>query len=104
MECLDRNSRNYGSYFIAGVRDRNSKWVSRMWSEKGKRGALSGGIIFWDPNRREGRGNRVVKVSDRGWSCHELEPSTPKDPPCREEMHVKSVESSNILPLVWCGS
>ncbi|GFX50198.1 hypothetical protein TNCV_2782201 [Trichonephila clavipes] len=27
-----------------------------------------------------------------------------KDPPCRETMHVKFVESSNVLPLVWCVS
>ncbi|GFX88818.1 uncharacterized protein TNCV_2575251 [Trichonephila clavipes] len=50
-----------------------------------------------------GRGSRVVKVSDRGWHCHEFEPSTTKDPPCMAAMHVKSVESSNALPLVWCG-
>ncbi|GFV93558.1 hypothetical protein TNCV_1988701 [Trichonephila clavipes] len=50
------------------------------------------------------RSSRVVKVSDRGWPCHEFEPSTTKDPPCREAMHVKSVENSNVLPLVWCRS
>ncbi|GFT83024.1 hypothetical protein TNCV_4811 [Trichonephila clavipes] len=33
-----------------------------------------------------------------------IEPSTTKDPPCWGAMHVKSVESSNVLPLVWCGS
>ncbi|GFV59773.1 transposable element Tcb1 transposase [Trichonephila clavipes] len=33
---------------------------------------------------------------------HEFVPSTTKDPPCRGEMHVKSVESLNVLPLVWC--
>ncbi|GFY20699.1 hypothetical protein TNCV_1119331 [Trichonephila clavipes] len=32
-------------------------------------------------------------VSDRGLPCHEFEPSTAKDPPCRAAMHVKSVES-----------
>ncbi|GFU73570.1 hypothetical protein TNCV_3360101 [Trichonephila clavipes] len=48
-----------------------------------------------------GRGSRVVKVSDSGWPCHEFEPSTTKDPPCRAAMHVKSVESSNVLS--WCG-
>ncbi|GFW82050.1 hypothetical protein TNCV_771791 [Trichonephila clavipes] len=42
----------------------------------------------------------MVKVSDRGWPCHELEPSTTKDPPCRGTMHVKSADSSNVLP---CG-
>ncbi|GFV36670.1 hypothetical protein TNCV_1033461 [Trichonephila clavipes] len=40
-----------------------------------------------------GRGSRVVKVSDRGLPCHEFEPSTTKDPPCRATMHIKSVES-----------
>ncbi|GFX33542.1 hypothetical protein TNCV_1932091 [Trichonephila clavipes] len=24
--------------------------------------------------------------------------------PCKEAMHVKSVESSNVLPLMWYGS
>ncbi|GFX99121.1 hypothetical protein TNCV_2493021 [Trichonephila clavipes] len=59
-----------------------------------------------DPSCRGiyGRGSRVIKVSDPSWSCHEFEPSATKDPPCRAAMHVKSVESSNVLPLVWCGS
>ncbi|GFW18031.1 hypothetical protein TNCV_2281351 [Trichonephila clavipes] len=29
--------------------------------------------------------------------CHEFEPSTTKDPACMGEVHVKSVESSNVL-------
>ncbi|GFW00467.1 hypothetical protein TNCV_693061 [Trichonephila clavipes] len=33
--------------------------------------------------------------------CHEFEPSASKDPPCRGEMPVKSVESSNVLLLEW---
>ncbi|GFW58701.1 RNA-directed DNA polymerase from mobile element jockey [Trichonephila clavipes] len=41
-------------------------------------------------------------VSDRGLPCHEFEPSATKDPPCRAAMHVKSVESRNVLPLMWC--
>ncbi|GFS56416.1 transposable element Tc1 transposase [Trichonephila clavipes] len=41
----------------------------------------------------------AVKVSDRGWPCHEFEPSTTKDPPCSGAMHVKSAMSSNVLPL-----
>ncbi|GFT07303.1 hypothetical protein TNCV_1417101 [Trichonephila clavipes] len=36
--------------------------------------------------------------------CHEFDPSTTKDPPCREEMHIKSVKSSNVLLLECCGS
>ncbi|GFV84041.1 hypothetical protein TNCV_3037041 [Trichonephila clavipes] len=39
-------------------------------------------------------------ISNRGLPCHEFEPSTTKDSPYREAMHVKSVESSNILLLV----
>ncbi|GFU07211.1 uncharacterized protein TNCV_4946821 [Trichonephila clavipes] len=35
----------------------------------------------------------------RGLPCHEFEPSTTKDQPCRAAMHVKSVESGNVLPL-----
>ncbi|GFT51043.1 histone-lysine N-methyltransferase SETMAR [Trichonephila clavipes] len=34
-----------------------------------------------------------------GWPCREFEPSTTKDPPCRAVMHVKSVKSSNVIPL-----
>ncbi|GFU98605.1 hypothetical protein TNCV_3654361 [Trichonephila clavipes] len=34
-------------------------------------------------------------------ACRESEPSTAKEPPCRGTMHVKSVETSNILPMVW---
>ncbi|GFV13911.1 hypothetical protein TNCV_523881 [Trichonephila clavipes] len=34
------------------------------------------------PLKVRGRGSRVVKVSDRGWPCHEFGPSTTKDPPC----------------------
>ncbi|GFX10086.1 hypothetical protein TNCV_1864841 [Trichonephila clavipes] len=38
----------------------------------------------------------------RSWlACHEFEPSTTKDPPSSGAMHVKSVDSSNIL--LWCG-
>ncbi|GFV79829.1 hypothetical protein TNCV_1726541 [Trichonephila clavipes] len=36
--------------------------------------------------------------------CHEFEPSTTKDSPCRVEMLVKYVESSNVILLEWCGS
>ncbi|GFX68174.1 hypothetical protein TNCV_4439971 [Trichonephila clavipes] len=49
-------------------------------------------------------GSLVVKATDSWLTCHEFEPSTTKDPPCMENMHVKSVKSSNILPLVWWGS
>ncbi|GFU24034.1 hypothetical protein TNCV_3332441 [Trichonephila clavipes] len=33
-------------------------------------------------------------------ACHEFKPSTTKVPTCSGAMHVKSVESSNVLPLV----
>ncbi|GFS52908.1 hypothetical protein TNCV_330691 [Trichonephila clavipes] len=49
-----------------------------------------------------GRGSRVLKVSDRGWSCHEFEPSTTKEPPCREAMHVKSIELKHPpVGMMW---
>ncbi|GFT21101.1 hypothetical protein TNCV_2581921 [Trichonephila clavipes] len=52
----------------------------------------------------DGRGSRVVKVPDRGWPCHEFKHSTTKDPPCRVSMHFKSVESLNVLPLVYADN
>ncbi|GFU94358.1 hypothetical protein TNCV_1731551 [Trichonephila clavipes] len=39
---------------------------------------------------RAGHGRRVVKVSDRGWPCHEFEPSTTKDPSCRGTINENS--------------
>ncbi|GFV56074.1 uncharacterized protein TNCV_2266601 [Trichonephila clavipes] len=55
-------------------------------------------------NPSSGRGSLVVKVMDSWPACHEFEPSATKDPPCREAMHVKSVGSSNVLPLSWGGN
>ncbi|GFS65228.1 hypothetical protein TNCV_2450861 [Trichonephila clavipes] len=45
----------------------------------------------------------MPEVSDLGLPCHEFEPSTTKDPPCRAAMHVKSVESCKRPPVgvVW---
>ncbi|GFV68162.1 hypothetical protein TNCV_1874441 [Trichonephila clavipes] len=40
-----------------------------------------------------GHGNLVVKVTDSWPACHEFEPSTTKDSPCRGATHVKSVEA-----------
>ncbi|GFX96281.1 hypothetical protein TNCV_2291691 [Trichonephila clavipes] len=34
--------------------------------------------------------------------CHEFESIITKDHPCRGEMHVKYVESSNVLSMEWC--
>ncbi|GFY17295.1 transposable element Tcb1 transposase [Trichonephila clavipes] len=45
-----------------------------------------------------GRDSLVVKATDSWLTCHEFDPST------TDAMHVKSVESSNVLPLVWCDS
>ncbi|GFW97510.1 hypothetical protein TNCV_4991851 [Trichonephila clavipes] len=51
-----------------------------------------------------GRNSPVAKVSDGGRLAYEFESNATKDPPCRGVMHVKSVESSNVLLLVWRGS
>ncbi|GFU43026.1 hypothetical protein TNCV_3141551 [Trichonephila clavipes] len=49
-----------------------------------------------------GRGSRVIWVSDRGWLCHEFEPSTTKDPPCRAAMHAKYRELKRPpVGVVW---
>ncbi|GFU55092.1 hypothetical protein TNCV_425991 [Trichonephila clavipes] len=53
--------------------------------------------------RRGDHGSLMVKVTDSWLACHEFEPSTDKDPPCGGAMHIKFVESSNVLPLVWYG-
>ncbi|GFT55805.1 hypothetical protein TNCV_4521971 [Trichonephila clavipes] len=37
-------------------------------------------------------------------ACLEFETITPKDLPFRAAMHVKSVKTSNVLSMVWCGS
>ncbi|GFW52546.1 hypothetical protein TNCV_404741 [Trichonephila clavipes] len=47
-------------------------------------------VVLNDIHSREitlhfGCGSRVVRVSDRGWPCHECESDTTKDPPCRDE-------------------
>ncbi|GFU56193.1 hypothetical protein TNCV_712521 [Trichonephila clavipes] len=49
----------------------------------------------------EGCSSPVVKGSDHGRHVMSSSPVPLKDPPCRGTMHVKSVESSNVLPLVW---
>ncbi|GFU83585.1 hypothetical protein TNCV_4069761 [Trichonephila clavipes] len=45
-----------------------------------------------------GRGSLVVKVTDSCPPCHEFDPRTAKDPPCRGAMHVNCRELK--LPLV----
>ncbi|GFT22942.1 hypothetical protein TNCV_1857521 [Trichonephila clavipes] len=42
---------------------------------------------------------KILATDNRGLPCHEFKPSTTKDPLRRAVMHVKSVESSNVLPL-----
>ncbi|GFW06863.1 hypothetical protein TNCV_3289621 [Trichonephila clavipes] len=49
--------------------------------------------FFVYQHMQRGHGSRGVQVTDRGLPCHEFEPSTTKDPPCKAAMHVKSVES-----------
>ncbi|GFW72576.1 hypothetical protein TNCV_3798041 [Trichonephila clavipes] len=49
-------------------------------------------------------GSLVVKITDSWLMCHKFDPSTVEDPPYRGAMHVKSVEISNVLSLVWCAS
>ncbi|GFV64128.1 hypothetical protein TNCV_1220191 [Trichonephila clavipes] len=51
------------------------------------------------PSLTSSCGIRVIMVLDHGLPCHEFKLSTTKDPPCRGTLHVKSVESSNVLPL-----
>ncbi|GFW09870.1 hypothetical protein TNCV_4251991 [Trichonephila clavipes] len=46
-----------------------------------------------------GHGSRVVKVSDRGWPCHEFEPSTTKDPPSRILSPGSVVRKRDTQPL-----
>ncbi|GFV33667.1 hypothetical protein TNCV_4567821 [Trichonephila clavipes] len=53
---------------------------------------LAPSLLIYISHQRGGRGSRVVWASDRGWLCHEFEPSTTKDPQCRAAMHAKTVE------------
>ncbi|GFU30147.1 hypothetical protein TNCV_1784351 [Trichonephila clavipes] len=48
-----------------------------------------------------GHGSQVVKVTDSWPVCHELEPSTAEEPPCRGEVNVKPVEAQTSCR--WCG-
>ncbi|GFX48483.1 uncharacterized protein TNCV_583831 [Trichonephila clavipes] len=50
----------------------------------------------------EPRGDRrslMVKLTDSWLACQEFELSTAEDPLCWGTMRIKSVESSNVLPL-----
>ncbi|GFX40666.1 hypothetical protein TNCV_1217891 [Trichonephila clavipes] len=57
---------------------------------------LSGGSI-----NRGVLGSLVVKVTDWWSVCHEFQPSTAEDPPCRGTMHVKS---AIVPPMMRWGS
>ncbi|GFV06629.1 hypothetical protein TNCV_2949511 [Trichonephila clavipes] len=48
-----------------------------------------------------GPGNRVVKVLDRGWSCHEFKHSTIKDPHVGQRctLNLSRAQTSSR----WCG-
>ncbi|GFT27338.1 hypothetical protein TNCV_3425651 [Trichonephila clavipes] len=62
-----------------GIRKRRRPWL--RWADS----------VEWD-NKRENLENKGVYAS------------TTEDPPRRGAMHFKSVESSNVLPSIWCGS
>ncbi|GFV91575.1 hypothetical protein TNCV_770411 [Trichonephila clavipes] len=99
----------FGSKFINSdeegrppFRDRNSgtkreKFVasSRSTFERGSHSRVERGSF---PSTKRAQHEKKPKtlplpqVSDRGLPCHEFEPSTTKDPPCRVAMRVKSVE------------
>ncbi|GFX43884.1 hypothetical protein TNCV_4111631 [Trichonephila clavipes] len=66
--------------------------------------ALSVVTRFSPPCQKDERKKKFNLIFVDRQRCHEWEPSTTKDPPCRDQMHVKSVESSNALLLEWCGS
>ncbi|GFX12349.1 hypothetical protein TNCV_63951 [Trichonephila clavipes] len=97
---------------------RNSSWqmvrctpvVSRSFGQhSGDR--LVARRLFRAPHpRRKGTTNLKTPMLSPGFevaavaefSCHEFEPSTTKDPPCRAAMHVKSVELKRPpVGVVW---
>ncbi|GFX28194.1 uncharacterized protein TNCV_15331 [Trichonephila clavipes] len=61
-------------------------------------------IISSSKTGRRPHGSLMVKETDSWLMCPAFEPSSTEDPPCRKVMHVKSVQCSNVLPFVWCGS
>ncbi|GFV63640.1 hypothetical protein TNCV_626351 [Trichonephila clavipes] len=96
-----------------GVGPMSAQSLEKRILSKARRDRSAGGIERWfaakqcsgnRPNTGQAfencRCSRMIKVSDRGWPSHEFDPSTTKEPPCRGEMHVKSDESSSIIPLV----
>ncbi|GFU91408.1 hypothetical protein TNCV_2541761 [Trichonephila clavipes] len=59
------------------------------------------GVICLFGEEMTGRGGRVVYVSDRGWLCHELEPSTTKTHRVGQRctLNLSRAETSSR----WCG-
>ncbi|GFU92198.1 HTH_Tnp_Tc3_2 domain-containing protein [Trichonephila clavipes] len=66
--------------------------LDKMQIESGKNPSTCISILM------RGHDSRVVWVSEHALPCHEFEPSITQDPQCRG-VHVKSVNSSNVLPL-----
>ncbi|GFV45034.1 hypothetical protein TNCV_907811 [Trichonephila clavipes] len=50
---------------------------------------------------RRGCGSLVVKITDSWPACHDFEPSTAEDTPCRGAVHIKSVDAQTSSH--WCG-
>ncbi|GFT09323.1 hypothetical protein TNCV_5062071 [Trichonephila clavipes] len=46
----------------------------------------------------------VVKVTDSWPACHEFEPNTTEDPPCRGDRGSLNVSKLKRPPVVWFGS
>ncbi|GFT23171.1 hypothetical protein TNCV_1858891 [Trichonephila clavipes] len=88
------------SDFVKDNREALKRWLKKDspldWSE-----FLNIPARMEDFQKICGGGSLVAKVTDSWQACHDFEPSTAEDLPCKGEMHVKSVESSNALPLVW---
>ncbi|GFX55813.1 hypothetical protein TNCV_609791 [Trichonephila clavipes] len=71
-----------------------------MWHEKD---ILSIYLTLELTAKLNGCGSSVVKVTGPWLACHEFKSSTSEDLPCSGAIHVKFVESSNVLPLMLRG-
>ncbi|GFW66570.1 hypothetical protein TNCV_3841091 [Trichonephila clavipes] len=99
------------SYFIqADSAPSYYLWFARMGSrsrhphEKDSRNPKQNTPRHDERTLRDGRNSLVVRVTDSRRVYHQFKPSTTQDQPCRGTMQVKSVESLNVLRLVWWGS
>ncbi|GFV72914.1 DUF5641 domain-containing protein [Trichonephila clavipes] len=82
----------------------NSLQQRNKWHFEKKNAKIGDMVIIKEDNLPScqwslGRINNIYPGKDS-----KLEPSTTEDPPCKGAMDVKSVERSNVLPLVWCSS